>query len=721
MSEGEKVKIAILGGGLSSLTAAFELTRTRELRERHEITVYQAGFRLGGKGASGRNPERADRIEEHGLHVLMGFYHNMFRLLRDCYAELGRAPGTPLATIEDAVKPHDFVAVSERALESWETWPMPFPPLPGAPGDGAFEEVSPGGYLKKLLAWANGLFTRAADDHQLAPGIALDIEDVERQIDEPREILRGTRGLGDGDAARVIRVEDFVDEIYAGSGRRLVPAAVFLYLANLLAEHDLFDPGPRFVWLLRRFWSWLRDAVAPSIEGSTPLRRIWIVLDLAITTLVGAIEDRVLTARDGWFSIDDLDLRAWLARHGASPLSCDSAVVRAIYNSAFAGPGQAGAGSAIHGALLLVFGYKQAIFHKMQAGMGDTVFTPLYQVLKRRGVRFEFFHRVDELVLSADRRRIAAVRMGRQARPKGREYDPLYDVDGLPCWPSCPKFAEIEGGEALRASGQNLESLWNSWPDVEARRLELGRDFDAVVLGISIGALPAICPQLIAANKAFADMVEHVKTTQTQAVQLWFTRDLGELGWERESPVLDGYAEPFDSWADMTHLLPRERWPREAAPRNIAYLCSRLEDDEAPPPRGAAEYPDRQRARVKANAIAWLTKEARGLWPNTSPPGAEHGFDWSSLVDPEGRSGVARLDAQYWQATFCPSERYVLSVPGSHRYRLRAHESGFQNLALAGDWVRTGLSIGCAEAAVMAGMQAARAICGRPEIIPGDE
>src|SRR5262249_50815715 len=156
----------------------------------------------------------------------------------------------------------------------------------------------------------------------------------------------------------------------------------------------------------------------------------------------------------------------------------------------------------------------------------DTIFAPLYLVLKRRGVKFELFHRVDDFVLSDDKERVVAIEMGRQARPKGGVYDPLYDVNGLPCWPSAPDYDALEGGEALRASGQNLESWWNAWPDVERRRLEAGRDFDRVILGISIGAFPFVCKQLIAARPRFRAMVEHVKTTQTQAVQLWFEGSL---------------------------------------------------------------------------------------------------------------------------------------------------------------------------------------------------
>ena len=80
-----KTKVAILGGGLGSIAAAYELSCTKALRDRYEITVYQQAHRLGGKGASGRNSALGDRIEEHGLHAFLGFYENAFRFMRDVY------------------------------------------------------------------------------------------------------------------------------------------------------------------------------------------------------------------------------------------------------------------------------------------------------------------------------------------------------------------------------------------------------------------------------------------------------------------------------------------------------------------------------------------------------------------------------------------------------------------------------------------------------------
>src|SRR5436309_10765811 len=99
----ERIRVAILGGGMASIVAAYELT-SPALRGRYEVTVYQLGWRLGGKCASGRNHQYHERIEEHGLHVWFGFYDNAFRVMREAYEELGRDPGEPLATWQDAFK-----------------------------------------------------------------------------------------------------------------------------------------------------------------------------------------------------------------------------------------------------------------------------------------------------------------------------------------------------------------------------------------------------------------------------------------------------------------------------------------------------------------------------------------------------------------------------------------------------------------------------------------
>ncbi len=134
MTEQKAIKVAIVGGGCAAVTAAFELTRP-EHGGKYEVTVYQLGWRLGGKGASGRGP--ADRIEEHGLHLWMGFYENAFRLMRECYAELGRDPAIcPIADWRDAFVPVPLVGVANMLPNgSWRIWKAVLPPTEGHPGD----------------------------------------------------------------------------------------------------------------------------------------------------------------------------------------------------------------------------------------------------------------------------------------------------------------------------------------------------------------------------------------------------------------------------------------------------------------------------------------------------------------------------------------------------------------------------------------------------------
>jgi uncharacterized protein with NAD-binding domain and iron-sulfur cluster len=146
------IEVAIVGGGCAALTAAFELTRPA-LSGRYRVTVYQQGWRLGGKGASGRGSN--DRIEEHGLHLWMGWYDNAFRLMRECYAELERDPATcRMADWQDAFKPDRYIGTLERKPGGgWQYWTAFFPAGDGLPGDPV-----PGGrftlghYLARSLA-----------------------------------------------------------------------------------------------------------------------------------------------------------------------------------------------------------------------------------------------------------------------------------------------------------------------------------------------------------------------------------------------------------------------------------------------------------------------------------------------------------------------------------------------------------------------------------------
>jgi uncharacterized protein with NAD-binding domain and iron-sulfur cluster len=143
----ERQKIAILGGGMAGLSAAYELSKTSSLQRRYEITVYQMGWRLGGKIASGR--DSAGRSLEHGLHVWFGCYDNAFRMLKDVY---GRYAPLPFRSWNDVMKGQPFTPIGVKSASGWTYWPVMWPPFPGEPGDGGLD-LSLWEMVTRLIGW----------------------------------------------------------------------------------------------------------------------------------------------------------------------------------------------------------------------------------------------------------------------------------------------------------------------------------------------------------------------------------------------------------------------------------------------------------------------------------------------------------------------------------------------------------------------------------------
>ena len=87
----------------------------------------------------------------------------------------------------------------------------------------------------------------------------------------------------------------------------------------------------------------------------------------------------------GFNAIDDRDLRDWLRQHGAHELTTQHApFIQGLYDLVFAyrdgdttKPDLA-AGKAIQALIRIAFTYKGALMYRLDGGMGDTVFSPLY-------------------------------------------------------------------------------------------------------------------------------------------------------------------------------------------------------------------------------------------------------------------------------------------------------------------------------------------------------
>jgi uncharacterized protein with NAD-binding domain and iron-sulfur cluster len=718
-------RIAILGGGVGAMTAAFWLTNSDDWQQRYQIDVYQMGWRLGGKGASGRNADIAQRIEEHGLHIWFGFYDNAFSVMQQAYKELGRPSDSPLATWTDAFKPQHYVCLAELIESTWRVWPVETPELPGTPGTPRDPET-PGAAIAELMEWQRSWIESWALTYLKHAGSPFRMG--EHRESRLHDLLAAAR-------AGLTAFEDVGDPlVVARKARDLARSSSRTPGGKSAASAD----WPTVLKLLQDLQHALHDVAAPFGNPDTwsdDWRRLYLAMDLSLAVGIGMLMDDVIGK--GFEAINHIDFRAWLTLHGAQPVSIDSAPVRGFYDLVFAyrdgDPLQPNmeAGTMLRGMLKVGLGYRGALMYKMQAGMGDVVFAPLYEVLQRRGVRFHYFHKLCELRPDATGDNVAEIELEQQVALSGDAYDPLVDVNGLPCWPSQPLYAQIDARQAalLTEHRVNLECHWSDWPalyrqafdaTLPRKTLRVGVDFDQIVFGLSVASLDDVAKPLLALNAPLRQCSEHVAAVATQAYQVWLNRDLNGIGWNYpgehgEEPVLSGFTEPFDTWASMDQLLCRETWPAGSEPKNIGYFCNALSLAAYPPPDDHG-FPARCAEQVKATTIHQLQTQIDALW--TKVPAS--GFEWSWLVDPNGAAGVARFDSQFWRANIDPSERYVLSLVDTSRYRLRAEQSGFANLFLAGDWLKTGLDAGCVEAAVMGGMQASRAICGAPENIQGE-
>lgn len=717
-------KIAILGGGVSAMTAACYLTEKDNWQLEYDITVYQMGWRLGGKGASGRNAQYGQRIEEHGLHVWFGAYVNSFKTLEKVYADLGRPSSAPLATFDQAFKPHSFIALEEKIEQNWKTWGIEFPLIPGNPADGNLDPTF-WDLIQLIYYWLKEFTTQMTHlqrQKYQAPAKDQDwfshiVDVLKTDIHNIDDDIHGTHKM----------MSSFIDKI--------------THPDRKVADEQIIEQHSKHQSALSGWINWLKQWLEQEFEhlldADDNLRHLFIGADLAITSIKGIIEDDVY--HKGFAYLNQWDFREWLTIHGANvKYTVNSAPIRGFYdlvfgyeNGDFSKPNLE-AGVSMLAMIRIGLCYHGGVMWKMQAGMGDVIFAPIYELLKKRGVKFEYFHKVEELIPNQSNNKIEKMLITEQVKLKGADYDPFVDVNGLPCWPSTPNYSQIDATQAalLQSHNINLESHWSNWPEVYQKQfkqplpqkiLELGIDFDQVIFGISVGGLEHICPQLLANDAGLKTCSVEIKTVATQAFQVWTDVDYSGLGFGHvpkngEEPILSGFVEPYDTWAAMNQLLCREDWPKECEPKNVAYFCSAQPISDYPP---ASEhgFPAQCTQRAKNNATSYLTNDVHHLWPNVASQGS---FDWSILTDQSAQEGDKRFDSQYWRSNVDPSERYVLSVKNSSQYRLTTNGTVFSNLFITGDWISTGVNAGCVEAATMAGMETSRAICGFPEIINGE-
>ncbi|MDT8447311.1 MAG: NAD(P)-binding protein [bacterium] len=726
-----KQKIAILGGGLSALSAAFELTSYDNWQEDYEITLYQLGWRCGGKMRTGRGPKGRD--EELGLHLLIGFEQNLFDLLRACWNERtakGLAPDCPYKTLDEAIEPNNGSLFTEWLPEEyrWSNWPFIFPVGPGQPCEGpplTGEDLIKRGvalllemllgspyarHFSPLVRWLMSEF--------FPPSQTDSVETALKARPSEPETSEGT-GFFEGLEAILASVTSEVHGLLRHWQGKTVerPKSLGPWLIELI---------PYLVDLLQAL-----EALMPKIllKDST-IRHLAQAMSMGLAVLKGLVEDVYDPKTGQWnFSnIDDQDFRAWIKAHGCADYALFSPLVQFAYQGAFAGlaDGKDQGGLISAGAFLKTMapamGYKASFLYQPVLGTGDTLVMPIYQTLASRGVKFEFFSKVLDLIPDG-RGGIGAVLVERQVSLKSGSYRPEVLVKGTPCWPSEPLWDQLDPAQAeeLQAQGIDLESPWADWKGPKIDRLVAGQDFDQVILGIPAAAQKSACKTLVEQDPRWATMVHGLQNQAVTGVQFWYDKTLAEMGYRNKDwgmadshclPNVITYQNPLFSFIDQSYIIANEDWPATEKPKTLIMFAGYVPDFDDSDDFEDHQFPAREKQRLKELTWQWMMDNMGFFFKSDAPPAYPTGVDMGNLTPLSSAQASAkeRYLEQWFSPIIAPSDRYNLTIPGQAKNRLPPGASGYANLFLVGDWTDYGNNMGYMEGTVVSGYKGAQAL-----------
>ncbi len=696
MTTTAKPTIHILGGGPSGLSAAFHLTSPRfnpNWANEYDVVVHQLGWRLGGKGATGRNADMGDRIEEHGIHLFGNMYGNSMHMMKEAYGELSEdISATERFATE--FEPSNAQLVSTFRNGGWVGLAGWLPHNDDTPWDRDSAIASPLRIFQSLKSAVRGILK---GEVLARPGMGPTEAPTAAQRAEVVADLTFSDLLND------------ISETIADFGHNENSNPLEPFLDLLLAS-------------LKRIEQYL-----DSEHGEVADLAYWILIqvDLLVACMRGVLDDDVLI--NGIDSIDDYGYREWLAKHGCRKLTLESALPQAIPNTCMSYPmGDTTGLPTMAASAYLTFILRQLLApgnaaYFFRVSTGETIVLPIYKTLQQRGVKFEFFRKITNLVPSDDQTRISAIEYEQQTTTINGPYNPIRVLDdGQEVWPDRPDYSQLTDGDTWERDGINPESWWAPWTGTQ-ETLHLGPD-DNVVVALPPAAQAIVCKEAADLKPGWKTMLAEVRSTPTGALQLWTTKTTEELGW----PKRDGtnrwigptFLPPLYAVGDFTGSLAAETWPKTDLPKGLLYFCGALQLPDPIPDFSDHGFPARIKEQVFGQA-AQLMMSLGGLLPNGS-----QGGPYPQAIDPnilycgsdDSATGINRMRQQYYRANIDPNERYTLSEPGKLKHRLKSWQSGYNNVALSSDAIYTGFNIGSFEGSVMAGMLASTALRSSPTI-----
>ncbi|MEO0625291.1 MAG: hypothetical protein AAF183_24455, partial [Pseudomonadota bacterium] len=337
------------------------MTQVKDWDAQYDITVYQPGWRLGGKGATGRGEDTHWRVEEHGVHGFCRFYFNTWGMIKEVYEKLDPSHYSKLMSTElpDAFLPTSFSYPISNADELYKPEPSALPRHTGKP-------------------WCTPLAP-------LPEPITL-LEKLLRSITHRQNL---------NDALASFNRD--LQEIYTSSFQRILntPNRIKLMIAihrakaavERLSERERVTDAIRDT-LIKRFKS-VQKYTHQEIKNHENDQRGFsyrlTILDIFTATIIGVLKEGYLTEPEAELDhIDDLRADVWLRMHGAHASSMNSPALVAVPNILFSSPSgndnrypELSAASWL-GWLLRALTGDGDYYYFFQAGTGESVMLPLY-------------------------------------------------------------------------------------------------------------------------------------------------------------------------------------------------------------------------------------------------------------------------------------------------------------------------------------------------------
>ena len=327
----------LTGGGVSSCVTAWALTNDPTWKQKYEITLYQQGWRLGGKGASGRNQKYGWRIEEHGMHVWMGFYRNAFKMIQEVYRELNRTKTMPFQKWTDAFEPNTKLWVMDIGRGGWKPWEFDLPIKSGDPSQADVEYDLTNiietlvALMKKWLKPSQNCKRKNLEENVLCSSFD-SLQDIYQMLPSSIEIQQRNSPVYDLKLIKKV-LKNFRKKIK------------HKMLNNLAKNYDIYDE----------------------------LRHLYILCEMTISSIRGILKDKLFQDSD-LNKLNSMDIRYWFQKHGISKELVDppSSVIKFIYDVLFAYEnGDANkpnleAGSGLRTLALLFTAYKGHPLYKMK-------------------------------------------------------------------------------------------------------------------------------------------------------------------------------------------------------------------------------------------------------------------------------------------------------------------------------------------------------------------